>query len=133
MLAPPGPKGPKVLLVDDEELILDLIRHMLKNLEPRHVDIEERCFTALAKLEKKPGYYDIIISDWDVPGLNGLEFLKKAKQIAPNVPFIMVTANSSERLVKRAIEEGVDDYVVKPFTAKSLIDKVERVLSVETT
>lgn len=122
-------KRPKILIVDDEELILDLIRHMVKKLDPKQVDLEERCFSALSKLKKDPNAYDIIISDWDVPGLNGLEFLKEAKRIAPHVPFIMVTANATKQLVTRAIQVGVDDYVIKPFTAKSLLDKVQRVLA----
>lgn len=122
-------KRPNILVVDDEELILDLIRYMLKDLTPRHVEQEARCHTALKKLKASPYEYDVIISDWDVPGLNGLEFLKQAKRIAPNIPFIMVTSNSSKKLVVRAKQEGVDDYLVKPFTAKGLLAKVEKVLT----
>ncbi|XOV80281.1 MAG: response regulator [Aestuariibacter sp.] len=113
-----------ILVIDDEELILELIQHMLRSAEVGNVTMRTSCQKALTLLKSAPNEFDMIISDWDVPGLNGLEFLKRVRAINPDVPFMMVTSNSSKRLVTRAIEEGIDDYLVKPFSAKCLLDKV---------
>jgi two-component system, chemotaxis family, chemotaxis protein CheY len=115
-----------ILVIDDEELILELIQHMLVSADAGNVTLRDSCQKALSLFKSKPDKFDMIISDWDVPALNGLEFLKRVRVIDPTIPFMMVTANSSKRLVTRAKEEGIDDYLIKPFSAKGLIDKVEQ-------
>lgn len=120
----PQQKKPNILLIDDEELTLELIRHMLRELHCGEVDAYTSCSKALNRLKKSQNYFDLIISDWEVPGLNGLDFLKEVRSVEPDVPFLMVTGNSAKDLVIRAVQAGVTDFLAKPFTANSLLNKV---------
>ncbi|MCB0420070.1 MAG: response regulator [Bdellovibrionales bacterium] len=81
---------------------------------------------ALLNSEEKVG---LIISDWNMPNMTGLEFLKavRANEKYKNAPFLMLTAESETSQVKDAVMSGVDNYVLKPFTPASLKDKVEAV------
>jgi len=119
-------KKPNILLIDDEELTLELIRHMLRELQIGDVDVHSSCLKALSRLKKNPDHFDLIISDWDVPGMSGLDFLKEVRNLAPKIPFIMVTGNTSKDFVIKAVQAGVTDYIGKPFTANSLLSKVQK-------
>lgn len=112
------------MVIDDEELTQELIRHMLREVHHGEIVVYSTCSKALSRLKQEPNHYDLIISDWEVPGLNGLDFLKEVRKIEPEVPFLMVTGHSSKKLVVNAIRAGVDDFLVKPFTAKGLLEKV---------
>lgn len=122
----PEQKRPNILLIDDEELTQELIRHMLRELYCGEVDIHSSCSKALSRLKKSPKYFDLIISDWEVPGLNGLDFLKEVRALEPDVPFLMVTGNSGKDHVIKAVQAGVTDFLAKPFTANGLLSKVEK-------
>lgn len=115
---------PNIMVIDDEELTQELIRHMLREVHHGEIVVYSTCSKALSRLKQEPNHYDLIISDWEVPGLNGLDFLKEVRKIEPEVPFLMVTGHSSKKLVVNAIRAGVDDFLVKPFTAKGLLEKV---------
>lgn len=119
-------KQPNILLIDDEELTQELMRHMLRELHCGEVDIHSSCSKALSRLKKTTGYFDLIISDWEVPGLNGLDFLKEVRKLEPDVPFLMVTGNSGRDLVIKAVQSGVTDFLAKPFTANGLLGKVKK-------
>lgn len=119
-------KKPNILLIDDEELTQELMRHMLRELHCNEVDIHSSCSKALTRLKKSPNYFDLIISDWEVPGLNGLDFLKEVRQLEPDIPFLMVTGNSGRDLVIKAVQAGVTDFLAKPFTANGLLGKVQK-------
>lgn len=122
----PEQKRPNILLIDDEELTQELIRHMLRELYCGEVDIHSSCAKALSRLKRTPNYFDLIISDWEVPGLNGLDFLKEVRALEPKVPFLMVTGNSGKDHVIKAVQAGVTDFLAKPFTANGLLNKVEK-------
>lgn len=124
------PKKPNILLIDDEELTQELIRHMLRELDCGDIDIYSTCSKALAKLKKSQGYFNLIISDWEVPGMNGLEFLRAVRQEEPDIPFLMVTGHSSKELVVSAVKAGVTDFLAKPFTANSMLAKVKKLTGV---
>lgn len=114
----------KILVVDDEPLTLELMKHSLEACGKFSVTTRTRCHEALKLLTRFPDSFDIILSDWNVPGLSGLDFLKRAKEITPEVPFIMVTGNSDKTHVVEAISEGISGYVVKPFRQQGLLEKV---------
>jgi two-component system chemotaxis response regulator CheY len=80
-----------------------------------------------SKASGKP--FDFVISDWNMPGMSGLELLKacKANPDFKNMPFMLVTAESEQKNIVEAAKNGVSDYVVKPFNAQTLKGKLERI------
>ncbi len=123
------PKKPNIILIDDEELTQELIRHMLRELDLGEIAIYSSCSKALARIKKDGEHFDLIISDWEVPGMNGLDFLKEFRKIQKDTPFLMVTGNASKDLVLSAMKAGVTAFIAKPFTANSLLEKVRKLTS----
>ena len=119
-------KRPNIIVIDDEELTQELIRHMLRELEIGEIAIFSSCSKALSRIKKDGEHFDFIISDWEVPGLNGLDFLKEFRKIQKETPFLMVTGNASKELVVNAMKAGVTAFIAKPFTANSLLQKVTK-------
>lgn len=119
-------KRPNIIVIDDEELTQELIRHMLRELEIGEIAIFSSCSKALSRIKKNGEHFDLIISDWEVPGLNGLDFLKEFRKIQKETPFLMVTGNASKELVVNAMKAGVTAFIAKPFTANSLLQKVTK-------
>jgi len=74
----------------------------------------------------KPGEFDLVLTDWNMPGKNGLEVVQEIRAQDANVPIIMVTTEAEKSRVVQAIEAGVSDYLVKPFTADTLREKLEK-------
>lgn len=119
---------PNIMLIDDEELTQTLITHMLKEIQCGDIMVFGGSTRALQKLQKNQGYFDLVISDWEMPGMNGLEFLRAFRQFDKNTPVLMVTGNTSRDLVIEAIKAGVNDFLGKPFTAKDLLGKVQKLV-----
>ena len=78
----------------------------------------------------KPRGFDLVLTDWNMPGKNGLEVAQQIRQQDPKVPIIMVTTEASKQCVLQAIAAGVSDYLVKPFTAAMLLRKTQAVIGV---
>ena len=118
-----------VLIVDDYKTMLRIIRNLLKQIGFNDVDEAVDGTDALRKMAIKR--YGLIISDWNMQPMNGLEFLKQVRAIDSfrQTPFIMVTAESKSENVIAAKNAGVNNYIVKPFNAETLKTKVESVLS----
>ncbi len=123
--------GINVLLVDDSATIRRIICKILAQIGIEHVDEALNGAEALKKL--KENSYRLILSDWNMEPVGGLELLQRirANEALRDVPFIMVSSNDSTRHVIRAKEAGADSYIIKPFTAKNLKMKISRVLNVE--
>ena len=122
-------KGPNILLIDDEELTLELIKHMLAEINVGEVLMSGNGARALKVLQKDPAHYDLVISDWEMPGMNGLDFLRAFRQFNKNTPVLMVTGNTQREFVMEAIKAGVNDFLGKPFTARDLLAKVKKLTS----
>ncbi|NLI77159.1 MAG: sigma-54-dependent Fis family transcriptional regulator [Candidatus Riflebacteria bacterium] len=105
-------KSHNILVVDDEKSILFSLKAALQK-EGYAVRTAENPQEALKAIE--PGSFQVIISDYNMPSINGLEFLKRVKQIDPEVVFILMTAFGSEKLAIEAMKEGAYDYFSKPF------------------
>ncbi len=117
----------KVLVVDDMLTMRKIIIKILKELG--FSDITEAANGEEAWQKTQSGQFGLIISDWNMPVCSGLEFLKKVRG-APELsklPFLLVTAEAEQQQVLEAIKSGVDQYIVKPFTAQSLKSKLEAV------
>ena len=74
----------------------------------------------------KPGEFDLVLTDWNMPGKNGLEVVQEIRAMDAKVPIIMVTTEAEKSRVMQAIQAGVSDYLVKPFTAETLREKLEK-------
>ncbi len=74
----------------------------------------------------KPGEFDLVLTDWNMPGKNGLEVVKEIREQDANIPIIMVTTEAEKDRVVQAIQAGVSDYLVKPFNADTLREKLEK-------
>ena len=121
-------KSMNVLIVDDYKTMLRIIRNLLKQLEFDNVEEATDGAEALAKL--RAGNFGLVISDWNMEPMTGLDLLKevRADSRLKNLPFIMVTAESKTENVIAAKEAGVDNYIVKPFNAETLKAKIASVL-----
>lgn len=117
-----------ILIVDDYKTMLRIIRNLLHQLQLTNVDEATDGSTALAKLKQKS--YGLIISDWNMQPMTGLELLRqvRADPTLKGTPFIMVTAESKTENVIAAKEAGVSNYIVKPFNAETLRAKISSVL-----
>ncbi len=74
----------------------------------------------------KPGEFDLVLTDWNMPGKTGLEVVQEVRAKDPKVPIIMITTEAEKSRVMQAIQAGVSDYLVKPFTADTLREKLEK-------
>lgn len=120
--------GITILIVDDFASMRRIIKGTLKSIGFSNFIEAEDGILALKTLEKEK--IDLIISDWIMPNMNGLEFLKAVKKDDrfKGIPFIMVTAEGQKGNVLEAINAGVSNYIVKPFTPETLQSKLKKVL-----
>jgi two-component system chemotaxis response regulator CheY len=121
-------KSMNVLIVDDYKTMLRIIRNLLKQLEFDNVEEATDGAEALAKL--RAGNFGMVISDWNMEPMTGLDLLKevRADSRLKHLPFIMITAESKTENVIAAKQAGVSNYIVKPFNAETLREKIEKVL-----
>ena len=121
-------KSMNVLIVDDYKTMLRIIRNLLKQIEFHNVDEATDGAEALGKLRN--GGYGLVISDWNMAPMTGLELLQEVRADArlKSTPFIMITAESKAENVVAAKQAGVSNYIVKPFNAETLREKIEKVL-----
>ena len=118
-----------VLVVDDYNTMIRIIRNLLKQLGFDDVDDASDGSTALAKMKDKK--YGLVISDWNMEPMTGYELLKEVRSDPglTSTPFIMVTAESKTENVIAAKKAGVNNYIVKPFNAQTLKSKIEAVFA----
>ena len=119
-------KNMQILVVDDYQTMIRIIRNLLKQLGFNNIDEATDGNAALEKIAAKP--YGLIISDWNMEPMTGLDLLKTIRGGGSKVPFIMVTAESKTENVLAAREAGVNNYIVKPFNADTLKTKLSSVL-----
>ncbi len=117
-----------ILIVDDYRTMLKIIRNLLKQLGFTNVEEATDGSEALGKL--RDGEFDLVISDWNMEPMTGLQLLKevRADERLRSVPFIIITAESKIENVVAAKEAGVSNYIVKPFNAATLKAKLTSVL-----
>lgn len=118
----------KVLIVDDYKTMLRVLHNLLRQMNFINIEEAEDGAEAFAKLQQDT--YGLVISDWNMEPVSGMDLLKKirADEKMKDLPFIMITAESSSENVKAAKEAGVSNYIIKPFTAETLQTKLVSVL-----
>jgi len=120
-------KNMKFLIVDDFSTMRRIIRNLLKELEFTNADEAEDGVAALAKL--RGGNFEFVVSDWNMPNMTGIELLKaiRADDTLKHSPVLMVTAEAKKENIIAAAQAGASGYVVKPFTAAVLEEKLNKI------
>ncbi len=118
----------RVLVVDDFATMRRILKNILKQLDFKNLVEADDGTTAWEVLEEQS--IDLIISDWNMPKMSGIELLKKvrASDKYKKTPFLMVTAEAQKQNVIEAVQAGVSNYVVKPFTAEAIFEKLDKIL-----
>ncbi|GIX47072.1 MAG: response regulator [Candidatus Tectimicrobiota bacterium] len=119
----------KILTVDDFSTMRRIIRSILRQLGYTNVVEAEDGASALALLRQDK--FDFVISDWNMPNMSGLELLKamRADDRLKDIPVLLVTAEALKENVVEAIKAGVNGYIVKPFTAETLKEKIDAIFA----
>ena len=120
-------KNMKILVVDDFSTMRRIVRNLLRDLGFTNTFEADDGKTALPML--KEGNYDFLVTDWNMPGMTGIDLLKavRADPKLVNLPVLMVTAEAKREQIILAAQTGVNGYVIKPFTAATLREKIEKI------
>ena len=120
-------KNMKILIVDDFSTMRRIIKNLLRDLGFTNTAEADDGTSAMPMLEN--GQFDFVITDWNMPGMTGIELLKaiRADDRLKSLPILMVTAEAKRDQIIAAAQAGVNGYVVKPFTAAALQEKIEKI------
>lgn len=120
-------KDMKILVVDDFSTMRRIIKNLLRDLGFSNADEADDGNSALPMLQT--GKYDFLVTDWNMPGMTGIELLQhvRADENLKTLPVLMVTAEAKRDQIVAAAQAGVNGYVVKPFTAAVLKEKIEKI------
>ena len=117
----------KILIVDDFSTMRRIIKNLLRDLGFINTQEADDGTTALPMLQN--GNFDFVVTDWNMPGMQGIDLLKaiRADDKLKHLPVLMVTAESKREQIIQAAQAGVNGYVVKPFTAVTLEEKINKI------
>ncbi len=120
-----------ILIVDDMAAMRKILKTLLAQLGYKNVDEAEDGKQALEKLRQNPDKYGLVITDWNMPNMTGIELVQaiRSDEKLKHLPVLMVTAEAKKENVLMAIKAGVNNYIVKPFTAETLKEKLEAIFS----
>jgi two-component system, chemotaxis family, chemotaxis protein CheY len=113
-----------VLVVDDDEAMRTLVCRMLRRMKIENIVEAAGGEQALERLEAKPGAVNIVICDWNMPGMSGIDLFKAVHAIEPKLPFLMLTGRADLDSVVAAKKAGVHGYIVKPISPAELKTKI---------
>ena len=117
----------RILVVDDFSTMRRIVRNLLKELGFVNVDEAEDGAVALKKLQG--GGFEFVVTDWNMPNMDGLQLLKEIRSTPAlrNLPVMMITAEAKKENIIAAAQSGASGYIVKPFTAATLSEKLEKI------
>ena len=120
-------KEMKILIVDDFSTMRRIIKNLLRDLGFDNTSEADDGKTGLPMLQK--GGFDFLVTDWNMPGMSGIDLLKavRADDALKEIPVLMVTAESKRDQIVEAAQAGVNGYIVKPFTATTLKEKIDKI------
>ena len=123
----PADKNMRILVVDDFSTMRRIVKNILRQLGFTNIVEADDGTTAMAKLKAEK--IDFVITDWNMPKMTGLELLKEIRADADMkaIPVLMVTAEALQENIIAAVKAGVSNYIVKPFDAKTLSDKLSKI------
>ena len=119
----------KILVVDDMSTMRRIVKNIFKELGFTNIEEAENGSDALGKL--KGDKFDLVVSDWNMPVMPGIELLRniRADAALKHIPVLMVTAEAQKENLMEAIQAGVSNYVVKPFTADIIKQKLDKIFA----
>jgi two-component system chemotaxis response regulator CheY len=122
-------KDMNILVVDDHESMRRIVKQALNDLGFKNVEMADDGSTALPML--KEGKFDFLVSDWNMPEMQGIDLLKavRADGNISKMPVLMITAEAKKEQIIEAAKSGVNDYVIKPFNRETLNTKIENVFA----
>ena len=120
-------KGIRILIVDDFSTMRRIVKNLLSDLGFTNFAEADDGTTALVELQKAK--FDLVVTDWNMPGMPGIDLLKaiRAEAGLSKIPVLMVTAEAKREQIIEAAQAGVNGYVIKPFTAATLNDKLAKI------
>lgn len=116
-----------ILVVDDASTMRRIVRGLLRELSLKNIREAENGSDALEELKRKKA--DLVISDWNMPQMTGIELLRAIRSdgALKDVPVLMVTAEAKKENILEAVQAGVNNYIVKPFSAETLQEKLNKI------
>ncbi len=120
-------KNMKILIVDDFSTMRRIVKNLLRDLGFNNTQEADDGLTALPMLKK--GEFDFVVTDWNMPGMQGIDLLKniRADDELKHLPVLMITAEAKREQIIEAAQAGVNGYIVKPFTAATLKEKLDKI------
>jgi two-component system chemotaxis response regulator CheY len=120
-------KNMKILVVDDFSTMRRIIKNLLKDLGFANIQEADDGSTALPMLQQSD--FDFVVTDWNMPGMQGIDLLRAIRADAnlKHIPVLMVTAEAKKEQIVAAAQAGVNGYVIKPFTAATLKEKLVKI------
>ena len=117
----------RILVVDDFSTMRRIVKNILKQIGFENLDEAEDGKQAFSKLKAEK--FDFLVSDWNMPNMTGIELLQAVRADADlkSLPVLMVTAETEKEKVLEAVQSGVNNYIVKPFTAEVLMEKINKI------
>ena len=117
----------RILIVDDFSTMRRIIKNLLNDLGYTNTAVADDGSTALTALAQ--GSFDFVVTDWNMPGMTGIELLKaiRADDRFKTLPVLMVTAEAKREQIIEAAQNGVNGYIIKPFTAQTLEEKLGKI------
>jgi len=117
----------KILIVDDFSTMRRIIKNLLRDLGFNNTEEADDGNTGLPMLQT--GKFDFLVTDWNMPGMTGIDLLRavRADEKLKTLPVLMVTAEAKKEQIVLAAQEGVNGYIVKPFTAQTLKEKIDKI------
>ena len=116
----------KILVLDDSKTMLRIITNSLKRVEQEDIVTAENGQEGLDAFNKES--FDLIITDWNMPIMNGLTFVKEVRKVNQEIPIVMITTEGGKTSVIEALKAGVNNYIVKPFTLQVLKEKLQNII-----
>lgn len=119
----------RILVVDDFPTMRRIVRNLLGELGFETITDADDGTTAIAELKRSEEPYDLVITDWNMPLMSGLELLRtiRAHERLRTLPVLMVTAEAKREQIIEAAQNGVNGYIIKPFTAVTLKEKIDKI------
>ena len=123
----PADPNMKILVVDDMTTMRRIVKNILKQLGFANIEEAENGQEALQKLRAEP--FGFVVSDWNMPVMTGIDMLRaiRADEKLKVIPVLMVTAEAQQANLVEAIQAGVSNYIVKPFTAETMQEKLQKI------
>jgi DNA-binding NtrC family response regulator len=118
-----------VVVIDDDKITLELVQVILEEVISGEIFVFSDSKRALSYVQSESmENISLVICDWQMPDVSGLDILAALRKFRPKIPFLMITANATKTLVVDSMRMGATDFVVKPFHTNDLLNKVEKII-----